>query len=137
MKNRIKYFFFITMLAIGLIFVNSCKKGPGEGGRASIKGKVFTTNYNSSFTIPSDSGYIGGENVYIIYGDETMVGDNQDTNNEGAYEFKYLRKGRYKVYVFTKTAVNHIDTAIVQEIEIFDKKQVVELPDFRIRTTKN
>lgn len=115
----------------------SCKKGPGDGGRACIKGRVYTINYNSSFTVPQDSGYLGAQKVYIVYGDEIAVGDNQDSNNEGAYEFKYLRKGTYKVFVYTKTLANHIDSAIVQEIEITDRKQIIELPDFRIKTSKN
>lgn len=129
----IKGVLIITMI----VFFSACKKGPGEGGRASIKGKVFTVNYNSSFTVPQDSGYLGGQKVYIMYGDETAVGDDQDTNNEGAFEFRFLRKGTYKVYVYTKTLANHIDTAIVQQIEISDRKQTVELPDFRIKTSKN
>lgn len=88
-------------------------------------------------TVPVDSGYLGGENVYIIYGDETAIGKSEDTNNEGAYEFMYLRKGKYKVYVYTKTAPNMLDSALVQEVEITENKQVLELPDFRIKTNKN
>lgn len=125
------------LLVLSVSFLYSCKKGPGEGGRASIKGKIYTVNYNAALTIPQDSGYLGGQNVYIIYGDEVGVGDSQDSNNEGAFEFKYLRKGHYKVYVFTKTQTNHIDTAVVQEVEITDRKQVVELPDFRVKSSKN
>lgn len=127
----------LILIFLSVSFLLSCKKGPGEGGRASIKGKIYTVNYNSSFTVPQDSGYLGGQKVYIIYGDETAVGDNQDSNSEGAFEFTFLRKGKYKVYVFTKTNANHIDSAVVKEVEITDKKQIVELPDFKIQTSKN
>ena len=137
MKNSIVTKGIIFLNIIVLISLFSCKKGPGDGGRASIKGKVFTVNYNSSFTVPQDSGYLGAQKVYIIYGDETAVGDNQDTNNEGAFEFKFLRKGKYKVYVYTKTMANHIDSAVVQDVEITEAKQIVEIPDFRIKTAKN
>jgi hypothetical protein len=129
-------FSLIVVLIIAASFV-SCKKGPGDGGRASIKGKVYTVNYNSSYTVPHDSGYVGGEKVYLIYGDEIAVGDDQDSNNDGAFEFKYLRKGKYKVYVYTKTIANYLDSAIVQEVEITDLKQTIELPDFIIKTSKN
>lgn len=137
MKN-----YFVTNISVlfALIIVfsfSSCKKGPGEGGRASIKGKVFSVNYNSSFTVPQDSGYLGAQKVYLIYGDDIIVGDDQDSNNEGAFEFKFLRKGNYKVYVYTKTLANHLDSAIVQEVEISDRKQTIELPDFKIKTSKN
>ncbi|MFA4851163.1 MAG: hypothetical protein WC868_01420 [Bacteroidales bacterium] len=130
-----KCIFFILFIII--ILTNSCSKEPGEGGRASIKGKVFTVNYNASFTVPQDSGYLGGQKVYIIYGDEIAVGDNQDSNSEGAFEFKYLRKGKYKVYVYTEVKQNYIDSAVVQSVEITEKKQTLELPDFRIKTSKN
>ena len=125
---------FTLFLVISLF---ACKKGPGDGGRASIKGKVFTVNYNSSFTVPQDSGYLGAQKVYIIYGDETAVGDNQDSNNDGGFEFNFLRKGKYKVYVFTKTLVNHLDSAVVKEVTITDRTQTVEIPDFKIKTSKN
>jgi hypothetical protein len=125
----------ITLIVV--ISLISCKKGPGEGGRASINGKVFSVNYNSSFTVPQDSGYLGAQKVYLIYGDDIIVGDDQDSNNEGAFEFNFLRKGKYKVYVYTKTLANHLDSAIVQEVEITERKQSVELPDFKIKTSKN
>ena len=137
MKKMVAFKGIFILLVLSVSFLYSCKKGPGEGGRASIKGKIYTVNYNAALTIPQDSGYLGGQNVYIIYGDEVGVGDSQDSNNEGAFEFKYLRKGHYKVYVFTKTQTNHIDTAVVQEVEITDRKQVVELPDFRVKSSKN
>ncbi len=137
MKKTIlkRVFLFLTIFTI--FTFSSCKKGPGDGGRASIKGKVFSVNYNSSLTLPQDSGYIGGEKVYVIYGDQTIVGDNQDSNNEGAFQFNFLRKGKYKVYVYTKTLTNHLDSAIVKEIEITGRTQTVEISDFRIKTTKN
>lgn len=127
----------ISFVSLISIFIFSCKKGPGEGGRANIKGKVYTVNYNSQMTVVTDSGYVGGQKVYILYGDETAVGKSQDTNNEGTYEFSYLRKGKYKVYVYSKIAANQLDSAVVQEGEITASKQALELPDFKIKTNKN
>ena len=135
-----KFIFFIASLSIIValsIVETSCKKGPGEGGRASITGKVYSVNYNATMSFPQDSGYLGGQKVYIIYGDETAVGKSQDTNNDGAYEFTYLRKGKYKVYVYSKTAQNMLDSAVVQTGEITNRKQVLVLPDFKIKTAKN
>ena len=134
MKKLIVSFPVIALIALCLF---SCKKGPGEGGRASITGKVYSVNYNSTMTVPQDSGYLGGQKVYIIYGDETAVGKSQDTNNDGVFEFSYLRKGKYKVYVYSKIAPNQLDSAVVQEGEITDRKQMLALPDFNIKTNKN
>lgn len=129
--------YFIISFFLPVLFLYACKKGPGEGGRASIKGKIYSVNYNSNMTVPQDSGYLGGQKVYIIYGDETAVGKSQDSNNEGAYEFTYLRNGKYKIYVYSKTAPNQLDSAVVLSAEITDRKQILELPDLKIKTNKN
>jgi hypothetical protein len=117
---------------------NSCKKDSGQGGRASIKGRVFALNYNSnSMSYALDSGYVGGQKVYIVYGDGAAVGDNQDTNYDGTFEFPYLRPGKYKVFTFSKNKVNHLDSAVIKTTEITARKQTVELPDLKIKTSKN
>lgn len=136
-SNLIKTVSFVLSLTMFFYVTTSCSKGPGEGGTSSVKGRVFAVNYNSAFTVPYDSGYIGDQQVYIIYGDDISVGDNQRTNPEGRFEFRYLRKGKYKVYVYTKTKANHIDSAVVQEAEITKNKQTIELEVFRIKTDKN
>jgi hypothetical protein len=135
MKNFISPISLIVFIVS--VFLFSCRKGPGEGGRASIKGKIYSVNYDAQLINPKDSGYLGGQKVYIIYGDEIAVGRSQDSNNDGAYEFSYLRKGKYKVFVYTKIGNGQLDSAIVQEAEITDKKQILELPDFKIKTNKN
>ena len=126
----------ICFFAISMLYY-SCKKGPGQGGRASIKGKIYSVNYNAIMTVPQDSGYLGAQKVFIIFGDETAVGDNQDTNPDGSCEFTYLRKGKYKIYTYSKTLPNHLDSAVIQQVEITSNKQMLELPDFRIKTNKN
>ncbi len=130
-----KYFIIACLVSFAIVY-GSCKKAEGTGGRASIKGKVYAVNYSNSLIVPVDSGYIGGQKIYIIFGDETAVGANQDTNPDGSFEFQYLRKGKYKVYTFSKTTANHLDTAMIQAAEITDKKQTVVLADFKIKTTK-
>src|ERR1051325_3619038 len=128
MKNLL-FFPFLSLI----IAFSSCKKGPGQGGRATIKGKVYTVNYNSAMTAALDSGYLGAQKVYIIYGDEAVVGDNVDTDNNGSFEFPYLRKGKYTVYTYSKTQPNHLDSAVVQQVDISGGKDVKELPDFKIK----
>lgn len=117
------------IIAIVLI-ISSCKKTAGEGGKASIYGKVWVENWNGSFTVLNGE-YAGADvDVYIIYGDETNYGDKQTTNYKGEFEFKYLRKGKYKVYVYSQdnTLTSQSgDTVVVKEIEIKDKKEKANL----------
>lgn len=125
-------------IIVSLLFVlASCTKGPGTGGRASIKGKVYAYNYSNAFNL-NDSGYIGQQKVFIKYGDEPGVGDDVDTDNTGTYYFPFLRKGKYTVYVYSKKLSNNtLDSAVVRTVEITDRKEELELSQFTIITFKN
>jgi len=129
-----------TFIILSLLFISfllACTKGPGTGGRATIKGKVYTHNYNSSFVL-QDSGYLGAQKVYIKYGDQVGIGNDVDTDNEGIYVFPYLRKGTYTIYTYSKTFQNNqLDSVVIQTITIADRKETVKLPDFEIITFKN
>jgi hypothetical protein len=129
-----------SVIILSLLFFFSflaCTKGPGTGGRATIKGRVFTHNYNSSLIL-QDSGYLGGQKVYIKYGDQVGVGDDVDTDNQGIYVFPYLRKGEYTIYTYSKTFQNNkLDSAVIQTVTVSDRKETAELPDFDIITFKN
>lgn len=124
----------ILFIAI-IVTISSCKKEPGEGGRATITGKVRVKDYNSEFTILMDEYYAQGQNVYIIYGDGNTVSENTKTSYDGTYEFPYLRKGKYKIFVVSKdsTSANLTgDVSIVKEVEITTKKQTVIVPEITI-----
>jgi len=122
--------FFVTMML-------ACSKGPGVGGRAGIQGKVHAKNYNNSY-IAVDSGFIGAQKVYIKYGDQEGVGDNVETDNTGTYVFPYLRTGKYTIYVFSKRLANNtLDSIMVQNITINDRKETVNAAQFNINTFKN
>jgi hypothetical protein len=130
----------ISLLGFLLIF-NSCKKEAGVGGNSSIRGKVYAKYYNKNFSVLADSGYAPNIDVYIIYGDNIAYGDHQKTTYDGAFEFKYLQKGQYKVYAFSKdstgAASNHVNQyapriGIVKETTITKNKQQIELPEIHI-----
>lgn len=132
-----KYFLPVLIFSIVSVANYSCKKDSGQGGRASIKGKVYALNYTSTLIGARDSGYIAGQKVYISYGNDVAVDDNQDTNYDGSFEFTYLRPGKYKIYTLSKNIVHYLDSAVIQTTEITERKQTIELPDFRIKTNKN
>jgi hypothetical protein len=83
-----------------LAFLMSCKKPEGVGGDASIHGTVWVEDYDKNFNLLMYQ-YPGvDEYVYIVYGDDLSYGDRVKTNYNGTVEFKYLRTGDYKVYVY-------------------------------------
>ena len=108
------------------IFLFSCKKDPGEGGFASIEGKLFVKNYDATFTLMTSEYYLPGENVYIIYGEGTEIGNTVKTSYDGSFKFNYLRKGKYKVYAIGKDPTQpylSIPKEVLLEVTIKEKKQ--------------
>ncbi len=92
----------IILLFCLVLFITSCKKEAGEGGNSSIKGKIWVKDYNATFTT-LNAEYAGAdEDVYIIYGNNTSYGDKIKASPDGSFEFKYLRKGDYTIYVYSK-----------------------------------
>lgn len=125
-------FRFSLLSVISLFTLISCSKEPGEGGSATISGKVFGYDVNTSGVI-TDSAYAGDYRVYISYGDNSAADNDVRTSYSGDYTFKGLRKGKYKVYVFSQcdTCVFN-QNYIVQDVEITSNKQDLMLPDFVI-----
>src|SRR5690349_14680954 len=104
---------FIIVSIFSLMFV-ACKKGPGEGGRTSIVGKVWAEEWDDiSYTQHYDSldRWAADEDVYIIYGDDVSFGDRTRTGPDGVFEFKYLREGDYTIYVYSEAPENSAATA--------------------------
>lgn len=133
-KSMKKKLSIIILLFITLGFV-ACSKEEGEGGRASIRGHVYANDYNASFTQLLGSYYAPEEDVFIKYGDNEFYDDKVETDPNGLFEFKNLRKGNYTIYVYTKDSTGTVAsgvTAIEVDAEITDKEEVVEMNDFII-----
>jgi hypothetical protein len=121
---------FLAILCIGLLF--GCKKGPGEGGRASISGKVYLHDYNNS-GIPVDSFYVGEHRVYLIYGDDISFSKEVRTNYDGTYLFNYLLPGNYTVFTYSECLnCPGKSVHVKKNTEINGSKQDKVLEDFII-----
>ena len=140
-----KKIFFIISIAAALVIV-SCKKPAGEGGNSSMRGKVHVKNYNDNFSILLNQ-YVGAdEDVYIIYGDEVSYGNKIKSGPDGVFEFQYLRKGSYKIYVYSKDSVGTVappysmlnpnlyapKVAVIKSVDISKKKEEVDAGTFEI-----
>ena len=131
----------LLLLVVGAFFatfiISSCKKPAGEGGRATITGKIWVENYNALGSM-SGTYFLKGEfagadeNVYIIYGDDVSYGNKIKSGPDGVFEFKYLRKGDYKVYVQSKdtTRASYFYGSGIKTVDISvtisDKKETVD-----------
>ena len=121
-----------VIFLLGIIFT-SCEKEAGEGGNSSIKGYIHVKDYNISFLILQAEYPGANEDVYIIYGDDISYGDRIQASPDGTFEFKYLRKGKYKVYVYSDDTTASGQSVVVKEVEIARKKMTVDAGTFEIK----
>lgn len=126
------HFAFFILFAIGFM---ACKKQAGEGGFASIKGKVWVEDWNAAFTLKNGE-YAGYDrDIYIVYGDAVGYSERTRADYNGMFEFKYLRKGNYTIYVYSKDNTltsKSGDTAFVKKVEITKRKEALNLDQFTV-----
>jgi hypothetical protein len=133
-SNKTSLFFLLLFL---ILAVYACKKPPGPGGRATVKGKIFVKGFDNTQQYLLSQEYAPGETVYIIYGTNSVVGNSVKTTTDGSYQFLYLNKGHYTVFA------NSLDTSIkvkgnkkmlpvTQEFDITGNTQTINLPDIII-----
>ena len=117
----------LVFIAMGLL---SCSHDEGYGGRASISGKIYGKDYNSSGILVSQ-GYLGGVKVYISKHGETNYFDSTDSAYDGSFKFNYLFKGTYDLWAFGDCDSCSFDQIyVLKTIEIADKKQEAVTEDF-------
>lgn len=114
----------ILIFSALLVVFSACSKYEGQGGVATIKGVVIEQRYNSlgnviaSYPAPD-------QDVFIIYGaDNTFYDDDVKTSYDGSYEFRYMRKGTYRI--FTYEDCNTCPSGkkeVMKEVEITEKNQ--------------
>jgi hypothetical protein len=129
----------LTALLIVLlgVFAISCKKNPGPGGRAMVKGKLLSGNFHSpDVPVGQDDGE-PDERVYLIYGDRTDGGldDDQRTSHNGSFEFKFLRKGKYQLFAYSQDPnlpSSSSQTPVIREFEITSGRETIDIDDLII-----
>jgi hypothetical protein len=122
-----------VLISIATILA-SCEKEPGEGGLATIQGKVWGRDLDNDGFVKTQ-GYLGGVRVYIGVDDGARSDyfETVRTSYDGTYTFPFLRKGDYRVWVFSRcdTCVLE-DTVRLQTATIRERKQTVTLPDMTV-----
>lgn len=120
------------LTALALFWAFACDKPPGPGGKASIKGRIYVKDYNSAATAQVSEFFGAGENVYISYGEEKSASNNLKTDADGNFEFKYLRPGKYTVFVMSRDTSINLSGADAElpaktNVTISGKKESVDL----------
>ena len=130
--KRISRVSFLLIFTIALI---SCAKEAGDGGNSTIYGKLTAYDYNAEFTSLKGIYPAADEDVYLIYGSDRSYSQRVRSNYNGIYEFKYLRPGDYKVYVYSKDSSLTLPSgiyAVTTDVKIDGNKQIVEAAELKI-----
>lgn len=117
---KVSYFFPFLVL---ILFVSSCSKEEGVGGKNTITGVIIKQDYTASTNQLFNTYPAKEERVYIVYGDKTYYEDETRTNYDGTFRFDYLYKGTYTIFVYSEClACPGESEALFQEIEIDTRK---------------
>ncbi len=124
-----KTYLLIIILATTILF--SCTKEEGEGGRASITGKIHMTDDTGG---NQGSYYVPDYDVYIIYGDkDNIYDDDTKTNYDGSYQFTSLREGSYRIFAYSTDASEDSGKShIIKSVEITSAEETVTVGDIEV-----
>lgn len=123
----------IGVFLMQFLFV-SCQKEAGAGGSAVISGRLIAQKYDAFGELIAEYD-LSDERVYIIYGESSNVyDDNMRTSFDGSYRFDFLRKGKYRVFVYSKCPTcPGGEEVIIREVEITQNKEKIVIPTLTIR----
>jgi hypothetical protein len=123
-----KPFFVIIAILIGSLF--SCNQQEGIGGNSHIKGKIMVNYYNEDFSelLTNEPLAAKDEDVFLLFGNDTVIGDKTTTSYTGDFEFEYLWPGKYKLYYYSDdtTGLSPDKVEIVKEITL-GKNETIDL----------
>lgn len=117
-----------------VLLLSGCLKEPGTGGTATITGKVYAYDFDAEMNNLRAQYYAPDEDVYLIYGDDSIFSDRTQTSYDGSYRFEYLRAGTYTIFVYSKNLTTKLPPLLpVKKTVVIDSgHQVVTVGDIDI-----
>ena len=88
----------LGVLCALLLFCMSCQKEPGVGGNGAITGTLIEKFYNDDYSLLIEERPAVDEEVFILFGDDQVLGDRVFTGQTGAFRFEFLYPGEYHIY---------------------------------------
>jgi len=120
------------MIMFSALWLVGCEKSPGEGGSASIRGKVLVEEHLISSQVET-SYFAKDEKVFLIFGEDTEFDLDTRTSYDGSFEFEFLRTGNYRVFVYSDCSPldsecdNSETKAVILDVSINDKNETIDL----------
>ncbi len=136
---------YILLFFLICFFMVDCKKVEGPGGTSTINGKIIVHDFDAAFLITTPVIYPAtNTETYIIYGaNHSTYDNNYKTTYDGSYEFKYLQKGKYRIFAYSidSTGAYKNNPSLAQipafvDVEITSNGSTVSAPDLIILKNK-
>jgi len=99
MKTILIKYFSICLIIFSLF---ACERDEGFGGNSSVSGSITIKEYNNDMSILLNEYAGSDQNVYLIFGDNTSVGEDVETSYNGNFSFNYLTPGDYEVFYYSE-----------------------------------
>ena len=124
--------YILTFIAFAIV-VASCKKEPGVGGDAEIRGQVWAYALNGSATDTIAEYAAEDTYVYFVYGENIGFDKRVKTDYNGEFRFSFLYPGDYTLYVYSfDPAAIDAQSPIIRKVTIEDRKEEIEIERFEI-----
>ncbi len=116
---------------LALVMLSSCEEGPG--GTGGITGLVMAREYDLYGNIFAE--YPAGEQrVFLVFGQDSVIGEETRTHFSGRYQFDFLRKGHYSIYAYSYCSTcPGLQEVSLSEVEINKSGELVQAPVIYIR----
>ena len=133
----------LFVLLITYFALTGCKKDEGPGGTSTIQGRVIAHDFDAAFKDTGNQILVypsALEDTYIIYGTgHTTYDANFKTSYDGTYNYKYLQKGKYRIFAYSKDSTGAYlnnpkltKTPSFIDVEITSNGSTVQAPDLII-----
>ncbi len=119
---------FVFLISALLLLTTACKKDPGEGGKAEVRGVVLRQDVNAVGVPIGDPYPYQDTRVYIVYGDHEYHDDDVRTGPDGKFVFRWLRKGDYTVYTYGECNCPGKSIVVSRKVKVDGKKDLVTVP---------
>ena len=135
--KSMKALFSIFCLGFFALGFSSCSKEAGTGGFASVSGVIWTQDWDNTFSIINSEFPAMDEDVYLMYGTDSIPSEDVKTSYNGWYNFSYLQPGKYTLYVYSNRYITPGNTNKLEPLlvpfEITDKREKVVLDTITIK----
>lgn len=127
----------ILIVAASAYLLSSCTQDEGLGGSCTIRGTLRERVYNEDYTILLEERVPEDEDLFLLFGNKTTIGEKATSGVNGDFEFNYLWPGNYTLYYYSEDSLD-TKAKVAQSVSVeLSGKQSLTLDTLYFNTTKS